>query len=315
MKLTSLEQDALHHYQTLAREKREKEKCCQQKNDEFWVVRERSAREFKQNIVDNAFRLAGIDKTELSCRQQKDSQVVVDFINEQKKVAQYRAIDINNRHDDAFSRRLERWKQLIDKNLIPPPAIVLILDRAAKINLSGVGSTSIASNQNIAQTKAEIDSGGYLGGPLRGDIVVVDWLFVWTPPRDGFLDVTSFLSMNGSSSLWAHSTLDGGSASSSVTAGVTLSQGNVTDHSGLNLFNAQTKTSWGHFLGSANFQAVDGTDTVGYQPTQFPVVAKIPIVITITASLYVLVQNAHAELDFISGDFRLNVPYVFLQLL
>jgi hypothetical protein len=49
-------------------------------------------------------------------------------------------------------------------------------------------------------------------------------------------------------------------------------------------------------------------------PTHFPVAAEIPVSIAVEAQLYVSVWNARAELDFMSGEFRLNVPYVFLSL-
>jgi hypothetical protein len=65
----------------------------------------------------------------------------------------------------------------------------------------------------------------------------------------------------------------------------------------------------------ADFFALDETDTVGIgTPTHFPVAAEIPVSIAVEAQLYVSVWNARAELDFMSGEFRLNVPYVFLSL-
>jgi hypothetical protein len=141
-------------------------------------------------------------------------------------------------------------------------------------------------------------------------------LFVWTPPRSGFLNVTSFLSLNGVSSLWTNPTCEGGSATSSIGAYITLGQGNSnSSFPGNQIFDRNISSSWGNSVGVADFFALDETDTVGIgTPTHFPVAAEIPVSIAVEAQLYVSVWNAGAELDFMSGEFRLNVPYVFLSL-
>jgi hypothetical protein len=137
-----------------------------------------------------------------------------------------------------------------------------------------------------------------------------------TPPRSGFLNVTSFLSLNGVSSLWTNPTCEGGSATSSIGAYITLGQGNSnSSFPGNQIFDRNISSSWGNSVGVADFFALDETDTVGIgTPTHFPVATEIPVSIAVEAQLYVSVWNARAELDFMSGEFRLNVPYVFLSL-
>ena len=59
---------------------------------------------------------------------------------------------------------------------------------------------------------------------------------------------------------------------------------------------------------------LDESDTVGNRAFQFPTLATLPVLITVSAQLYVFVWNAQAALDFLSGEYRLNVPFVFLSL-
>jgi hypothetical protein len=67
-------------------------------------------------------------------------------------------------------------------------------------------------------------------------------------------------------------------------------------------------------LGAVQFNNLDETDVAGSSIVEFPTLADIPILITVSATLYVLVWNATSELDFESDDYRLNVPFVFLDL-
>jgi hypothetical protein len=284
---------------------------------EFMAIRHKAASEFKQKIFFQGLSAACIDVNDLQRRQERDQDTVNVFLSRQKQLIVLHAAEINQRNEFALNERLNRWDQINTRDWMSPPQqpVVLTLNTAAEILQSGPGTSSIAANNNLAFTQAKVSSGGYLGGPLKGDIVNVDWLFVWTPPRDGLLDATSFLLLNGSSFLATNSTCDGGSASADISATMTLSQGNMKDSSTTRIFDARVSSAWGDSLGAVNIMHVDETDTVGYKPTQFPVLANIPIIITVTASLYALVNNGQAELDFMSGGFRLNVPYVFLQLI
>ncbi|CAM3133912.1 Uncharacterised protein [Legionella steigerwaltii] len=288
----------------------------QEECDRFMFARQRAAKEFKHNLFEKAIHAAGMDPEELIQRQKKDAESVMRFIAKQKQTILSQS-SLNNRQNELKNKaRLQRWQQISSHKLMPTEqSIVLTLDTAAEILLSDEGTTSIGANNNLAFTKAFVSSGGYLGGPITGDLVYVDWLFVWSPPRSGRLDATSFLTMNGTSTLLTNSTCDGGSSSSSINGSMTLHQGNVEDSSSTDIFDSEVSSSWGDSLGAANTIALDETDVVGYRPTQFPVVAETPIVITVSASLYVSVFNGQAELDFMTGDFRLNVPYVFLQLI
>lgn len=53
-------------------------------------------------------------------------------------------------------------------------SIVVTLDTAAEISISDEGRTAIGANNNLACTKAFVSSGGYLGGPLKSDLIYVD---------------------------------------------------------------------------------------------------------------------------------------------
>ncbi|MBI3803759.1 MAG: hypothetical protein HY282_08365 [Nitrospirae bacterium] len=138
------------------------------------------------------------------------------------------------------------------------------------------GTTSIGPEANLVQTQAEVSGGGSLGGSFEADLVSIDWHFVWTPPGDGFLNVTTFLQMNGFSWLSINSDCNGGEASSNVGAAVMLTQRDAsgTSHSdsqSVNLLDQQiTDTRWYDSIGEVQFINLDESDTVGYRAFQFP---------------------------------------------
>ena len=132
--------------------------------------------------------------------------------------------------------------------------------------------------------------------------------------------------MNGASWLAINSDCNGGSASSSINATITLTQLNaegqpLSDSESAPLLDQFIQNSGWDSVGEVQFINLDEWDTVGNgRAFQFPILGGTPILITVSASLYVLVQNAQASLDFSSGGnpneggFNLNVPFVFLLL-
>jgi hypothetical protein len=320
MKISNAEHNALSMFIKVLMDKRSHRDKERKEPEHFSTVRHDAAKEYKKRFVEHALRCAGIDLQDLELqdlfqRQAHDTKTVTTFLDMQKQRLLAQASNINKDHSVAIAERVSHWNQVSARDsMLSQQSIPITLDTAALIQISGEGSSNIAPNNNVVFTKASIDSGGDLGGPLRGKLVNVDWLFVFTPPKTGFLNATSLLSMNGSSALWTNSTCDGGSSSAYVNASMTLSQGNAKDSSVTNICDAGVHTSWGESLGAVNVVGLSEIDTVAYRPTQFPVIADIPIIISVTASLYVLVQNGHGELDVMSGEFRLNVPLVFITL-
>ena len=317
MQLSPAERQALETSKKTLFERHSREASRRQELEAFNERRHLAAREFKQKLFDQALHAAKVDQEALTKRQQRDNNSGKEFLQKQQQTALEHANEINQRNAAAISERISLWRRINNEDRMASQSIIVAtLESAAEIVIFGPGNTSIAPDENLAFTKASIDSSGFLGGPLKGDLVYVDWFFAWTPPRAGLLNVTSFLSLNGVSSLWTNADCNGGDASSTIDAFVTLRQGNVSDSfPGNRLFDRYIASPWGDSVGVADFFALDETDVVGVgRPTQFPVAAQIPVSITVEASLYVLVRNAQAELDFMSGDFRLNVPYVFLTL-
>jgi hypothetical protein len=314
MQLSKAEQHAVEATKKILTARHNTHANQRQEVESFNERRHNAAREFKQNLFDQALQAAKIDHEALSRRQRRDEDSGLDFLAKQKEHALKKADKVNQKNAADFSKQVSLWNKITADT--SSAIVVATLETAAGIVIYGPGTTSIAPDENLAFTQAMVDSGGYLGGPFKGQIVSIDWLFVWTPPRPGFMNVTSFLSLNGVSALWTHATCDGGSAFSTIDAYISLGQGNnLVSFPGNRIFDRIISSPWGNSVGVADFFTLDETDTVGNgTPTHFPVAAEIPVSIAVEVQLYVSVWNALADLDFMSGEFRLNVPYVFLSL-
>jgi hypothetical protein len=291
-------------------------KAKQQRNvDSFNMKRQEAAFEFRRKLFDQALQAAGVDTQALADRHSRDQDAIVRFMEMQKQESLAQAGEINNRHKAKAGECLARLSKIAT-----PQSSAVALQVATEITLSGAGTASIAPGQNLAHTEAQISSGGYLGGPIRGDSVDIDWHFLWTPPSDGLLNASSFLQMNGASTLFVSSDCNGGDASSTVRAQISVWQLNGSGQ--LLGFDTQSgvlvdQTLQGTYCGTGASQTInlDEFDNVGAgRAFQFPTLANLPLLIVVSASLYVLVNNGQAYLDFLSGDYRLNVPFVFLNL-
>ena len=318
---TKAEHELLSVGKRLLSERRKVQEEQQKQVESFMKLRKRAAREFKRELFDQALRTAGIAVQALTDRQSQDQESIAKFIETQRQEAVARSGQNNELQRAAMSERLKRWNQVLkpQSDMAGFPVSVY-LESATEIVQTGEGTTSIAPQQNLVHTKAEVSSGGYLGGPFEGDLVFIDWHFLWTPPRDGLLNATSFLQMNGASWLAINSDCNGGSASSSINASITLTQLNAdgqphSDSENTTLLDQLIQNSGWDSVGEVQFINLNESDTVGNgRAFQFPVLGDIPILVTVSATLYVLGRNAQASLDFLSGEFQLNVPFVFLML-
>ncbi|HKN85816.1 MAG TPA: hypothetical protein VJV04_03045 [Nitrospiraceae bacterium] len=286
----------------------------------FLSQRQRAGSLFKKDLLERSLRAAGIDQRLLAEQQQRDQKAVTKYLTVERKRAQAAARTVSRQQEKAVRDRKKRWEQVLGKNASLSPAVVSqYLDTASEIVLSGDGTTSIAAGQNLAQTRADVSSGGYLGGPMKGALIDIDWHFVWSAPQNGLLNVTTFLQLNGASWLAVNPDCNGGVAESSLSGTLGLTQWDSSgqpqhDAETVELIDQEIQTSWGDSLGKVQFIALDETDLVGTgRAFQFPVLAEVPILITVSAQLYVFVWNAQAALDFLSGAYRLNVPFVFVS--
>jgi len=319
--ITKAEQELLEISKLTLSEHRDSQEKQKKQVETFMKLRKRAANEFKRDLFDQALRTAGIDVQALTERQSHDQESVAKFFETQKQEAVARSGKINELQRTAMIERLKRWNQVVkpQSNMAESPVSVY-LESATEIVQTGEGTTSIAPQQNLVHTKAEVSSSGYLGGGFEGELVFIDWHFLWTPPRDGLLNATTFLQMNGASWLAINSDCNGGSASSSITAAITLTQLNAegqphSDSENATLLDQFIQNGGWDSVGEVQFINLDEWDTVGNgRAFQFPVLGDIPMLVTVSATLYVLARNAQASLDFLSGEFQLNVPFVFLML-
>jgi|GEM_PF-2810241 len=323
MKRSKGEREILQAVKEMLVERRGADEKQRKQIDAFMEMRRRAAGQFKQKLFNQALRAAGIDTQAIAERQARDQKAVGRFFDGQKKNALARSGKVNRRQKAKSAVLRERMARVVKSGSTasaPPVAFIsTYLESAADI-VTDRGTTSIAPGENLVHTQAHASGGGYLGGTFQADLVDIDWHFLWTPPADGFLNVTTFLQMNGFSWLAINSDCNGGSASSSVGATVTLTQRDArevshSDSQSVDLLDQQiTDTDWIDSIGEVQFINLDESDTVGYRAFQFPAIGGLPIVMTVSATLFVDVYNGQAILDFMSEDFRLNVPFVFLSL-
>lgn len=322
MGITKPERAVLSAGKTRLVHDREKDRQQRRRAELFRGQRQQVGIRFKTQLLERALHTACIDQGSLTQQQQRDQQAVAKYLARERKTALAAARMITRQQNHVVSERKTRWDRILGQRISRLPAGIVsqYLDTATEITLSGDGTTSIAPGQNLVHTRLEVISGGYLGGPMKGAFVNVDWHFLWSVSHNGLLNVTSFLQLNGANWLAVNADCNGGFAQSSLTATLGVMQ---LDSAGRPHHDAQTatlldqdiQTSWGDSLGQVQFLTLDETDTVGVgRAFQFPVTADLPILITVSAQLYVFVWNAQAAMDFMSGDYRLNAPFVFLTL-
>lgn len=320
MGFTKMERAVLSAGKTLLLHDRENDRQQRRRAELFLGQRQQAGSLFKKQVLERAFHTTGIDQRKLTEQQQRDQKAVTKYLALEQKTALAAAQKVTRQQNHVVTVRKARWDRILGKRkaLLSAGVLSQYLDTATEIALSGDGTTSIAPGQNLAHTRVNVSSGGALGGPMKGSLVTIDWHFLWSVPQEGLLNVTSFLQLNGANWLAINADCNGGFAQSSLTATLGITQ---LDSAGQPHHDAQTaelldqdiETSWGDSLGKVQFIALDETDTVGAgRAFQFPVTADLPISIMVSVQLYVFVWNAQAAMDFLSGAYRLNVPFVFL---
>jgi hypothetical protein len=320
MGITKTERAVLSAGKTFLQHDREKVRQQRRRAELFLSQRQRVGTLFKKQLLERALLTAGINQGSLTKQQQRDQKAVTKYLAGARKTALGAARMITRQQNHVVTERKTRWDRILGKRnaRLPAGLVSQYLDTATEITLSGEGTTSIAPGQNLGHTRIEVSSGGYLGGPMKGALVNIDWHFLWSVPHDGLLNATSFLQINGANWLAVNADCNGGFAQSSLIATLGVTQIDSAgqphhDAQTANLLNQDIQTSWGDSLGKVQFIALDETDTVGVgRAFQFPVMADLPTLITVSAQLYVFVWNAQAAMDFMSGDYQLNTPFVFL---
>lgn len=319
MSLTKTERAVLSAGKSQLQYNRERARQQRRRAELFLGHRQRVGTLFKKQLLEHTLRTADIDQQRLTEQQRQDQKAVTKYLQAEQKTALAFGRKVSRQQKQVVTEQKRRWDRILkNMNALSSGIISQYLDTATEIVLSGAGTTSIAPGQNLVHTRVDVSGGGYLGGPMKGEIVNIDWHFLWSVAHDGLLNATSFLQLNGANWLAVNPDCNGGFAQSSLTATLGITQTDSTgqphhDAQTSNLLNQDIQTSWGDSLGKVQFITLDETDTVGVgRAFQFPVTANLPILITVSAQLSVFVWNAQATMDFLSGDYRVNAPFVFV---
>ena len=295
----------------------------------FISGQQKVARAFHKKVFDRALRAAGIDPQQLSKRHERERASALRFFAKRKQEAFGQASEVNKAHRLSIDELITRRRLPLAAPPAPPgpppapsssPTFTLVTSPTT-ITLEGGQATSyaIAPKQNIVHTKVErygwVSS---LKWDLRGDMAFAHWNFLWAPPRDGMMNVISALAMNGLGVAYPGPGCIAGSSSWSLDATITLTQIGTT---GSPLTDSFTTRVAEERFGSGDLPSGGGVIFTGTRLDQvenlvfdkyFPVLSQVPLLVTVTATLYVLVAHGEAELNFADRGFQLNVPYVYL---
>ena len=163
---------------------------------EFMSRHGKIADAYHEKLFATALQVAGVEPDALAKRHEAERDSAINFLHERKRRAIDAAGSVRKRHT---LRTAELTRRLSDRVSGQQSALSALLKSATSIELSASnGFVSIAPEQNLAHTKVERT--GWVSGVLwdmRGDMAVIDWHFLWTPPRDGLLNIVSALATNG----------------------------------------------------------------------------------------------------------------------
>lgn len=279
----------------------------------FNARRQRAADRFKRSMFDQAMAAAGIDPSEVSRRQERDQAAILAFAARRRKQAIRRAPAFLERHARELAQRA---KALGERDLRGPAVVIDLVDTAMSIDVAPASpmdfTYSIVPMLNIARIRVAAVSDSVVG---HSGYRIVQWSFIWTPPRHGLLNVISPLSMLGISWLIVDSDCFGGYASASIAAGITVSQVGAGHDNSPNLTLLDQRISAGGVasLGEVDFLDFNEINTLTSSQL-FPVSGKVPVAVTVWARLWVAQNRGQAELNFYDTNWRMNVPFVQLVL-
>jgi hypothetical protein len=330
-KRTSAETKLIRKVQEQLTADRRNREQAQQTVDRFNAVRRRASRPFKQEMYDKFMRAAGIDMAEVRKRQAIDAESVKKFVSTQSRTATADARKIRDRQTILFERRAKQFKHTSDTGipvlmrfpnwpLRPPlPIVFQTIEEAVSIHSTWVddgSETSIAPQQNLAWPEDFSASSGRLGS--KTNRAYVDWQFLWTPPRDGYLNAISYISFNAYLKLWCFNNCFNSESSAAMWNGMTLSQisndGSVNSETvPLAPFGEWDVAESGDSTGPSLIRGENAENQMIYNQ-MMPIQGKTPLLITVSAELGVWAENGHAEIMFNNEPYNMNVPLVSLIL-
>ena len=291
---------------------------------DFMRVRYRAAKELKDSLVKRTLEAAGIESSEFRDRQNADRESILRFEAAELERAAERSRTVSEEQEKRIVARLESWQRNprllpVPPGSVPPPTPLFALVTTAALIETSSGYGAPAPQSNLAHPAIDADLGDdHLDGKLQ--IAYAEWFFLWQPPRDGSLTILGALVMNGHGFLWAE---PGCLASSSASvATIVKVYGSQVDSTGsstgefdffLPLAEHGVSKSWDESVGEIDSFTID-SDTPVTLPAPFPVVGGIPVAIRIGVRFDTYAHNAQARVDFRSGSFGLNVPFVYFFL-
>jgi hypothetical protein len=276
---------------------------------------------FHEKLFDQAAKNIGVDIDAISERQQAERASAMDFLATEKR----RAVELSSETKKYQQiQQLERSERF-QRRLAQPASsnfVGVYLTSATDIQLTGkVGSSSIAPQENLAHTRVEVL--GWVSGlqwDQRADLAIVDWHFLWTPPQDGVINLISLVAMNGWGFTYpgpgcvkgnSYYTIDAELGVTQVGAGGTPITDSVRENVTSDSFDSSDFPSGGGVI--LQPRKLDYPTAISYG-NQFMAIGQTPLMITMSVTLWALVSHGEAEVNFLDGDFYLNVPTVFVGL-
>jgi hypothetical protein len=320
--LSYAEQELLRTAKARIAERRRAGEEERQRTLAFTARTQRVAAVYHEKLLDQIARSTGVDIGKLMERHQAERNSAMDFLATEKRRALDAAPETKRFQQIEVLERAARLRRIESQSATSLNFVGVQLTSATEIDLNAnVGTFSIAPQENLVHTKVEVLGWvSALQWDMRGDVASIDWHFLWTPPRDGVINALSALLMNG----WGFAYPGPGcvKGSSFFKIGVQLS---VTQ---VGAGGIPFTDSVGEFIASDSFTSSDVPTFGGVilQPkkldyptllsygNQFVAIGQTPLLVTMSVTMYALVAHGEAEINFIDGDFQLNVPAVFVGL-
>ena len=301
---------------------------------EIWIQnarRGRVAENFRQHLLQSAFKAANIDQAAIARRHELDSRSVRDNLAALTPILSDRARSIKQSHAD----RILMLKKLAKSKLPPrvmwgppppppgPPAPateVVILNKADTIAVSGgTVMASLAPWNNTIRVK--LDASSHTTPDTSTFDVRCDFVFLYVPPRAGILHAWAWVAPNGS----ATGATDG--LCESLTLVVARGSASVVVQQPLATINNQIELPE-QLLGpvldlgsfyiscSSDYGAQTCDEFLTFETTgmELHVIANTPVQVIVSIFLSGTTWNGVCSLDFQTGPRQINVPAVILNL-
>ncbi len=272
---------------------------------------------FKKKLIRRAFRIAGIDTAAIASRHERGGKGDKGILEREMKAARMSARANNRIHDTKLKPRLSKLISLAAASRITPQSTYFeLLEQATRIN---AGHSSIAQKQNVGHLYVKVQYATATASVSNYASDTGYWDFLWTPPRDGFLRILTFVNLNGIHQIYQLDDCNPGEVISGVVSSISVAHtysDSQTIQDTTRIFDFSDRVDKGIWDSGGDLNSHQYTDSItGVYDRDFFVERQRPVLITVSVGVGLSAQSGGGTIDFTTGGFQVNVPLVYLTLL